>query len=265
MKKLVTIALVLLVSPGFLASLGLFTGPADAQAPSSSLSKRVESVDEGRVLMSFDARPGVYGDGESVCTFHSNDEWKPGFENGPVRVSLRIEKGQVVRLRTYVGGEWTLRGKKVEDLGTVPASEAAEFLLSLAAKGDTPAAEEAIFPATLADGVEVWPRLMDIARDDSRPDEVRRSAVFWVGQEAARAVTEELSDLALDDEEDLEVREHAVFALSQRPDDEAVPSLMRVARSDLHPELRESALFWLAQKDDPRVLNLFEEILTARD
>lgn len=230
-----------------------------------SLSERIGPIEEGRILMSFDARPGVYGDGERICTRLTNDEWRPGLENGPVRVSLRMRDGRVVALRTYVGGEWILRGKGVHDLGTVPPSEAAEFLLALAEENDSPAAEDAIFPATLAEGVEVWPRLLEIARNDSHSAEVRQGAVFWVGQMAARVVTGELSDLVLDDDEDLELREHAVFALSQRPADEAVPALMRVASSDLHPELRKSALFWLAQKDDPRVLALFEEILTARD
>ena len=56
----------------------------------------------------------------------------------------------------------------------------------------------------------------------------------------------------------------AVFALSQRPDDEAVPILMDVARTAADAETRRTAMFWLAQSEDDRVLSFFESILTGR-
>jgi HEAT repeat protein len=90
---------------------------------------------------------------------------------------------------------------------------------------------------------------------------VRESAIFWLGQEAGVKSIEGLEDFIVDDEEDLELREHAVFAISQRDSDEAIPSLMRIATSHEYPQLRKTALFWLAQHDDDRVLDLFEEIL----
>jgi hypothetical protein len=40
-----------------------------------------------------------------------------------------------------------------------------------------------------------------------------------------------------------------------------VPALIRIARSNPHPELRKTALFWLGQSEDPRAIALFEEIL----
>ena len=53
----------------------------------------------------------------------------------------------------------------------------------------------------------------------------------------------------------------AVFALSQRPKDESVPALVRVAKTHPDPSIRKKALFWLAQSDDPRAIALFEDIL----
>ena len=38
-------------------------------------------------------------------------------------------------------------------------------------------------------------------------------------------------------------------------------SVIRIARSNPHPELRKTALFWLGQSEDPRAIALFEEIL----
>jgi len=70
--------------------------------------------------------------------------------------------------------------------------------------------------------------------------------------------------VALDDEEEQEVRDAAVFALSRRPDDEAVPILMEIARTAPQAETRRSAMFWLAESKDDRVYAFFEEILTRR-
>jgi HEAT repeat protein len=63
---------------------------------------------------------------------------------------------------------------------------------------------------------------------------------------------------------DREVREQAIFALSQRPKDEGVPVLIRIARTNRDPELRKKALFWLGQSNDDRALALFEELLTGK-
>ena len=59
-------------------------------------------------------------------------------------------------------------------------------------------------------------------------------------------------------------RDQAVFALSQRPNKEGVPALIRIVRTNRDPEIRKKALFWLAQSQDPRALDLIEELLTKR-
>ncbi len=107
----------------------------------------------------------------------------------------------------------------------------------------------------------MWPVLLRIARRTELPVETRRQAVFWLGQAAGEAATRGLDSLASDRGEEVEVRKQAVFALSQRPADEGVPVLIRIARSNPHAELRKSALFWLGQSEDPRAIALFEEIL----
>jgi HEAT repeat protein len=107
----------------------------------------------------------------------------------------------------------------------------------------------------------IWPDLLRLARRDDLPLETRRQAVFWLGQAAGQAATRGLDSITTDERGDLEVRKQAVFALSQRPADEGVPALIRVARTSPSGELRKSALFWLGQSEDPRALSLFEEIL----
>jgi HEAT repeat protein len=70
-----------------------------------------------------------------------------------------------------------------------------------------------------------------------------------------------LDSIATDVHGDREVRKQAVFALSQRSANQGVPALIRIARTSSDPELRRTAIFWLGQSDDPRAIDLFEEIL----
>jgi HEAT repeat protein len=70
-----------------------------------------------------------------------------------------------------------------------------------------------------------------------------------------------LEAIVEDDDEELEIREHAIFSLSQQGIDRAFPALRKVALESRHPQLREQAFFWLAQHDDPRVIDLLEEVL----
>jgi HEAT repeat protein len=152
----------------------------------------------------------------------------------------------------------------VTELGTVSAPAAADALLDLTGRVTGRAADDLIFPATIADSVEVWPRLVTIARADRLPTDTRKSAVFWLGQAAGDRVVEELGGLATDVNEDREIQEHAVFALSQLRDDVGVPRLIEIARTHDDPKVRKSAMFWLGQSGDPRAIALFEEILTGR-
>ena len=60
---------------------------------------------------------------------------------------------------------------------------------------------------------------------------------------------------------DTKVKERAVFALSQLPQDEGVPKLIDVARTNRNPAVRKQAIFWLGQSRDPRALDFFVEVL----
>lgn len=236
------------------------------------LAARVAAAPEGEVWMHFASRPGVCGGehgistssrshGRTVVSGDDGDGWE--CEEGPMWVALVRRAGRVERVRMRVARGWSTAGRgRVTDLGAVGAREASAYLLSLAERGgDGRVGEEAIVPATLADSVTTWPALLRLARNDALSQQTRRSAVFWLSQQAGDRVTRELSAFVSDGDEDRELRKHAVFALSQRPRDEAVPELVRIARTHRDPEIRKTAMFWLGQSGDPRALALFEEIL----
>ena len=93
--------------------------------------------------------------------------------------------------------------------------------------------------------------------------EVRKQAIFWLGQLAGAVATADLADIAGSDPE-TEVRTSAVFALSQSEDDAAIDALIGIVRANRDAEVVRSALFWLGESGDPRVIALFEEILFGR-
>jgi hypothetical protein len=239
---------------------------ADAQ----TLRERVAATRNGTVRFEFAAADGVCGNGRGNIQIKrengrlaqgefSSREWEDECEPGPVRIAADVSGGTVIALRSYVGGSW--RGTATTNLGEVAPEQATEYLLTLAESAPERVAKDAIFPAMLARGAEPWRRLLTLAKNESRPRAVRSNAVFWVGQGAAEAATRGLQELVDDPDGDREVRKSAVFALSQRPKDEAVPALIRIAKANRDPEMRRSAIFWLGQSGDARAIAYFEDLL----
>ncbi len=236
----------------------VFPGALAAQ----TLEKRVGSVADGIVRLSFPARSGICGEGTNGLRIQeTSEEWQPDCGPRLVRVALRLSDHRVHSLRTYVGGHW-LPDTTVLDLGTVSAVEAAPYFVQLAERtASEKIVGDPLLPSVLADSVTIWPSLIRVARSPRLPRELRGRAVFWLGQAAGAAAGQALDSIVGDRSADHEVRKHAVFALSQRPHEEGVPALIRIVRASSDPELRKTAVFWLGQSEDPRAIDLFEEIL----
>lgn len=225
-----------------------------------TLEHELARLDDGTVRISFAARADVCGNSIQVINRQeATEEWVADCGRQPVRVSLRLRDHQVVAIRTYVGGRWR-QSASVRDLGNVRPQEAAAFFLRLAEQSRDLEGDPVV-PATLADSVTVWPSLLRLVRTAHLPEDRRRTAMFWLSQAAGAAATLALDSIVGDRNGDREVRKQAVFALSQRSNNEGVPALIRIAQTNQDPELRRTALFWLGQSDDPRAVDLFEEIL----
>ena len=240
------------------------------RAEAQSIATRVAAVRDGKVRFTFPAKPKICGHNNSISRGVNNRmnwssdesadvEYDRECSQGPVRMVLRVDNGRVIKLRTYVGGNWRA-ASGVTDLGAVSAKDATDFLLGLASTDNGSVGREAIVPVTLADGVVVWPGLFQLVRNDDRPLATRKQAMFWLGAAAGDHLVGPRTYLAKEDDM-TEVKKSAVFALSQRHNGEAIPALIEVARKNHDPEVRKSALFWLGQTMDPRAISLFEGIL----
>jgi hypothetical protein len=229
-----------------------------------SLATRVDAVRDGRVLITFAARPGVCGDAQggtwirSSRMMYSSGDRQYVCIAGPVRVAIGRADAQNVSVRKWVGGRWSAAGSDV-DLGEVSAPDAAHFLLNVAHTLGGNGAGEAISAAAFADAPNLSPDLTRLIRDDAATLEARKQALFWLGQSDFPTadlvrMRETLKPFGL--------REHYTFVLSQRHDDTAIDGLIDVARHDADPEIRKRAMFWLGQTREPKAIKFLQDILT---
>lgn len=119
--------------------------------------------------------------------------------------------------------------------------------------------DQAITGIAQDDDREATDLLLSLAKTH-RITQVRKQAIFWLGQRAGEKATAHLKEATGDP--DAEVREMAVFSISQLPREQAIPELIRLARTHKSKGVREKAIFWLGQSGDPRALEFIEEILT---
>jgi hypothetical protein len=99
-------------------------------------------------------------------------------------------------------------------------------------------------------------------REDDDP-EVRSQAWFWLAQTGASR-SEEAIQWAVVNDPDNDVRKEAVFAMSQLPEERGVDALFAVLGNQrMDREVREQALFWLAQSDSDRAFQYLDQLLAG--
>jgi len=192
----------------------------------------------------------------------------PGEKKEPVSWGVLLFLHQVKNGRCQVLDMDVLAPDRTYDLGSerlvwlgpTDEKQGLEFIRTLLAPGSgRDLHKESVFALYLFRGPDAVADLIGLARRD--PDmEVRKDAIFWLGQKASAAAVAALGDV-IASFETLEIKKAAVFALSQLPEQTGTPMLLRIARKNSQPRLRQEAIFWLGQSADPRALDFFEEIL----
>jgi HEAT repeat protein len=238
----------------------LTTGPALAQ----SLAARVDAAPAGYVRFAFAARPGVCGNGTSYIRDESNTIVSGSFDSqqrelcepGPVRVVIDRAERQIIAIRTYVGPDVSIRVGT--DLGRVAPQQAVDYLLDLAERGEGRVGRDALFPASLADSVEIMERLATIARNQGLSRETRTSALGHLGRSTARPdgvprrIPETLLAIARDDAENQDVRKQALSVLGRLEHGTGLAALISLASNDANLWLAREATTVLGRSGDPR-------------
>lgn len=145
---------------------------------------------------------------------------------------------------------WISQGNDPERLG---------FLKSLYGQLHTEELREKIlFSVSQVEGRESQQWLLQVAGDANENIELRKKALFWVGQ--SDMPVGELFTI-YDRLANQEMKEHMIFVISQRNEKAAVDKLIQIARTETDRELKKKAVFWLSQSDDPRVAEFLASLL----
>jgi HEAT repeat protein len=165
-------------------------------------------------------------------------------------VLYRIENHQVEKVRSFTA-ECTLDAGGLPFVwltGAAPV-ESVRYLLSVAQNttaGTSRRANGAVSAIALHADASADQALEQLA-GPAEPDQVRRQAIFWLGNARGKHGFEIVSRILREDLND-KIREHAIFALTQSKEPDALDAVVRAAHDDKSPRVRGQALFWLAQK-----------------
>jgi len=150
------------------------------------------------------------------------------------------------------------------------ADRALPIIKAVLAKRDACSAglrEKAVFLLSQKRTSETEDIMLDVVKNDPSR-EVRKKAVFWLGQvntdRAAAALEQMLASTTMDEE----MREQAVFALMQQRSTRGQAAVRAIAQDPNAPEgLREKAVFWIGQQRSPEnaafLRGLFDKLAGA--
>ena len=121
--------------------------------------------------------------------------------------------------------------------------------------------EKIIFAVQQTPGNEATAWLQELARDKTVDVETRKNAIFNLGQR--RSVNLDVLSAIYDQSKgEDEIQDQVLFVYSQRREPAAADKLIAIAKEDPNVDRRKQAIFWLGQKNDPRVKALLRELLT---
>jgi HEAT repeat protein len=244
-----------------IASLVALSGAA-SNALAQSLANRVASASDRTVQFSYPARSGVCGDGRTYIStgpgnfygsFSTNSADQ--CQTGPVRIVADLADKNVIALRTYVGGASAAVDAGVTNIGTVTAADATDFLLGVASRADGRVGRDAIVAALLADGVDLAPKLLDIARDQNRPLETRRAALSGLGRSDSGEldrVGAALIQIATNENDVQGVRTGALSVLSRLDHGAGIQPLVQLASGSMTSWTARESMRVLSGSGDPR-------------
>src|SRR5687768_17760411 len=244
------------------AALALITAAGSVGA--QTVERRVAGAPDGNVTFSFASRADVCGDGRNFI--RADDMWMGSFndgvraqacERGPIRVLLTRDGRDIIRITTFAGPVAEEPG--ATNLGTVPAADAAAWLLGIASRVDGRPGREAIMPAALADSALVTRELLAIARNVDRSRELRRSALSWVvrrrgerGELSGEEVSRTLVAIARDENEVRTVRDQALSSLARLESGASLDALVAMTTGTTEAWLARRAIESMASSGDPR-------------
>ncbi|HEV2802666.1 MAG TPA: HEAT repeat domain-containing protein [Pyrinomonadaceae bacterium] len=107
-------------------------------------------------------------------------------------------------------------------------------------------------------------KLFAVARGGSGTnEELRRHAIHMIGERAGKRSLDLLRETVESSSAETQIQMQAVNAISERPAEESVPLLIKIARTHPNQQVRRRAINVLGESGDPRALEFFREVLRS--
>lgn len=178
--------------------------------------------------------------------------------DGKVQIYALLADGTVSRVRV-LSTDCAITGASLVDLGVLPTRDSVSWLQA-ASETVSDALPDTVAAIAMHAGDEASTALARMSGTAARADD-RKNAIFWLA-ETGRAESEQIIATAIDSDPDDEVREHAVFALSLLPGERGITALVDIIEDrDVPRDLREMALFWLAQSESDTAYRYIDRLL----
>jgi HEAT repeat protein len=255
MKRLAFLAM--LVAVPLNAQLPRITNGAVTTARAAGdLRRQIESLPNGWAGYEL----ATNGEHRMFCSYDESVSTTNDLHVASARIAVfyRVDGHHIDRVRLRSAAcDLDADGRSVTWLDGVDSRASLDLLQALVRQNDDDAKHALVALAISSGSAD---RLIDIARHDPSSN-LRGKALFWVGQQAGEKAAAALRDAVQNDPDD-GVKAKAVFGIYNLPGDQSVPLLIDLMKNHRSRAVRKKAAFWLSQKNDPRALAAFEDILT---
>jgi HEAT repeat protein len=154
------------------------------------------------------------------------------------------------------------RRRAIHQLGETDRESVVEELMKIY---DAPATDASLRVAVLhalseMQNTRAEDKLFEIARR-TNDRQLRAQAIHRIGERAGRRSLEMLRETVGSASGETELQVQAVRAISERPAEESVPLLIKIARTHADAQVRRYAIKQLGESGDPRAIDFFKELL----
>jgi HEAT repeat protein len=165
------------------------------------------------------------------------------------------------RIATSSDVSRSVREQAIWQVGQQRSPENAEFLKTLFGRvaGSDELQKKILFSLSQMQGMGNDRWLLGIAMDRAHSIEVRKHALWCAGQN--NIPSSELVSL-YDRLTDAPMKEQLIWVLSDSRGSAGTDKLVEIAQKDPDREMRKKAIFWLGQKNDPRIVKILTDIIT---
>jgi len=122
--------------------------------------------------------------------------------------------------------------------------------------------EMALMALTMSEDKRAASALLTLAEDPDADPDLRAMAIYNAGAKGAIEVGRLREIYRTAGSSDLKLQ--ICHVLAQMDSDEAFEAMLDIVRNEEDPEIRQAAVFWLGQFDDPRVADVLLEIIEGK-